>query len=120
MKTTGFSAPDGVALPRVIDQYATHGLRGGAVEVDAIVEMSLAGAGQAEIGFVNERGRLERVILALAKHIVIGQLPQLAVDERHELLERVRVALVPSSEREGYVAHEHWRFDARARRSSAC
>ena len=48
-------------------------------------------AQQAQIGFVHERGRLERVASAVTTKMAGGAPAELAVDERQQFLLRVRI-----------------------------
>lgn len=51
--------------------------------------------------FVNKRGRLERVIGALAREIILRTAMQFVVDQRHQAIERRPVALSPGFEERG-------------------
>jgi hypothetical protein len=48
--------------------------------------------GQAHVHLMHQRRRLQRVRGSLPSQIVRGQLPQLGVHQRHQLLERVTVS----------------------------
>ena len=60
-----------------------------------------------QIRLVDERGRLQRVIRPLAGHVAPGQLPQLVVHERHELIERGRLSLSPCQQQLGRTPGFH-------------
>jgi hypothetical protein len=53
---------------------------------------------QAQERFVDEGGRLQRVVRALARHISRGQAVQFMIDERREALQRFGVAGIPGEE----------------------
>ena len=50
---------------------------------------------EAQVGFVDQSGGLQRVIGALTLQVIARQLAQLLVDERHEAIGCIGVALVP-------------------------
>ena len=80
------AAPFLVALAAgVFNQDAAHGLGGRGEEVPAAVPVLWPGAGdQAEVGLVDQGGRLERVIRSLGCHPRGGEFAQFVVDERQE------------------------------------
>ena len=51
----------------------------------------MAHAGQPEIRLVHERGGLQRVVAPFLPQVVGRELPELAIHERHEGIERLRV-----------------------------
>jgi hypothetical protein len=53
---------------------------------------------ETQIGFVDERGRLQRVVRPLARHLPSRQPLQLRVNDRQELLQRGLIAILPSGE----------------------
>ena len=64
------------------DKNAAHGFSGGGEEVAAVVPMVVAVvADEAKVGFVDERGGLQRVAGAFVGHTGAGEPPQLIVDE---------------------------------------
>jgi hypothetical protein len=64
----------------------------------AVLPLHLFEIDQPQVGFVDERGRLKRVAWPLSRHLSPRQPSQLLVDDRHELLQRVLVAVFPSGE----------------------
>jgi hypothetical protein len=73
-------------------------------------------AEKAQVGLVDQGGRLERLPRRLMGQLVGGELAQLVVDQRQELLGGVRVAVRDGIEDLGRVTHWHPR---KARRSGA-
>ena len=57
--------------------------------------------GQAQVHLVHEGRRLQRMALALAAHVVMGQAAQLLVDDRHELVSSGGIAVGPIGEHLG-------------------
>ena len=68
----------------IVDEDATHDLRGDAEEVGAILPGGGALVDQPQIGFVDKAGRLQRVIRAFSLQISAGELAQFFVDQRHQ------------------------------------
>src|SRR5262249_31672095 len=62
-------------------------------------------ADQPEVGFVNQRGSVERLAGLLLGEPLCGQLAQLVVDERQQLLGGLEVALLDGGQDSGDVAH---------------
>ena len=94
-----------LSLPRGVDEDAAHGLRGRAVEVDAVVELSGVRGGESHVRFVHERRRLEGVARLLATHVMLGELTEFAVHERHQLGEGLSIAVAPACEQLAHVVH---------------
>src|SRR5581483_1990107 len=66
-----------------VDEDAAHSLgRGGEEVAPAAPLLRLAAADQAEVGFMDERGRLECLPRLLVGQACGGELPQLVVHER--------------------------------------
>ena len=74
----------------MVDEDPAHRLRGDGEEVTAVLPVHPRLVDETEIRLVDERGRLERVAAALLSEVTPGELPELGVDERHQLLERRR------------------------------
>jgi hypothetical protein len=53
---------------------------------------------KAKEGFVDQRGGLEGVLLALANHAPLGDSLELGVENRRQLVERARVARPPGTQ----------------------
>ena len=60
---------------------------------------------QPEVGLVDQRRGLERLAGLLLGHLCGGQLAQLVVDQRQELLGGVRVALLDGGQDARHLAH---------------
>jgi hypothetical protein len=62
-------------------------------------------ADQPQVSLMDQRGSLERLARFLAGQPVCGELSQLVVDERQELLRGLGVALLDGAQDAGDVAH---------------
>ena len=77
----------------VLDQDAAHGLGGRSEEMTAVLPVRrLLGVHQAEVGLVDQGGRLQRLAGPLPGQLVGRQTAEFVVDQRQELLGGVRVA----------------------------
>jgi hypothetical protein len=92
-----------IVAARVVHQDLAHGVSGEADEVGAVIPVDVF-AGQAEIGLVDERGGLERVVGALAAHVGPGEAVELRVDEREQAVGGGGVAIVHGFEKLGDFA----------------
>ena len=102
--------PPGLLAAGVLDEDPPHGLGGGGEEVAATVPWSgWLAADQAEIGLVDQGGRLERLAGPLLGQPPGGKLAQLVVDHREELPGRLRVAVLDGREDVGDVVHRRGR-----------
>jgi hypothetical protein len=104
----GPAAFQGAAMAGVIDQDASHGFGGGAIEVPPVLELQLAQAGQPQVGFVDQRRGLQRVFRALAPQDAIGNPAKLRVHALDQRLEGGGVSGVPPIEQLRDVFHT-WR-----------
>src|SRR6185295_11464626 len=86
-----------------IDQDAPHHLSRDGEEVSPAPPIHLPLIDQAQEGFMDEVVRLESVALALAVEVAPGQPAQLAIDQRHELLQRAVVARSPGGEESSHA-----------------
>ena len=68
---------------RMVDQNAPHELGGDAEELGAVLPLDTALIDHSQVCFVDERGRLKRVIAPLPLEIAPGQVTELLVNERH-------------------------------------
>ena len=64
------------------------------------IDFSLAH--QTQVGFVHERGRLECVVPAVTTKVACRAPPEFLVDERQQLLLRVRIPSRPRFEQTGH------------------
>ena len=53
---------------------------------------------QSHIGFIDQRGRLEAVAVALASHVPVRQAMELRIDDRRQLVEGELVSVAPGTE----------------------
>ncbi len=89
-----------------LDEDAAHGLGRGGEEVPPAVPLrGRVLSDEAQVGLVNECGRLERVIGRLGRHAGGGELAQLVVDQRQQSRRGVRVAGVDGGEDARHVGH---------------
>jgi len=89
------AAFSGITRARLIDQDLAHEVRSDAQEVRAAAIVGLILCDQADVRFVNQRGRLKRVTGPLVAQLAIGEAAQLGIDQRHQAIKR---GLVASSE----------------------
>src|SRR5215207_6612199 len=87
-----------VTVARVVEQDASHDLRGDGEEVRAVLPVHALLVDEPEVRLVDERRRLERVPRVLAPHEVARDAVQLSLDEREEAFERRPVAVAPCDE----------------------
>ena len=94
-----------VRAPRagVVDEDAPHDPRRHGQEMRAVVPLDRFSVNQADIGLVDERGRLETVTHALSGHAAARDLVELLVDERDQSLAGVVVSLPPFEKERGDV-----------------
>ncbi len=82
----------------MIHENLAHQLRRDAIEVGAVFPADGVVIDQAQVGFVYERSRLERVIAALVAEVIARQPPQLVIDDRHQLRGRIGISRPPAVE----------------------
>ena len=87
----------------MIDEDPPHDPRGQREEVRAVVPRDVPWRRRAQIGLVDERGRLQAVAHAFARHAAPRDLVQLLVHERNQPVEGGRIALVPSEQQPGDI-----------------
>ena len=75
----------GLPLPGVVHEHTAHHARRDAEEMRAVLPWNRPLRNQAQIRFVDDRCRLERVTGFLAAKVSGGQTAKLALDLRHEL-----------------------------------
>src|SRR5439155_12882471 len=86
------------ALACMVDEDAAHDPRGDGEEMGAVAPVVLPDAGKPQVRLVCELGGLERVPRSLVAQVRARDAPQLAVDHRHQLVERPRVAVAEALE----------------------
>ena len=72
---------------RVVDQDAPHGLRRDGKKVGPVLPLDAIELRQFEPGFVDERGRTERVSVRFAPELLLRQPMELLVDQRKHVRE---------------------------------
>ena len=85
----------------VIHEHAAHQPGRDAKEMRAILPPHALRAGQPNECFVDQRRRLKSVVAPLAGHVAPSQPPELGLDERQQVLERLRIAVAPGSKQVG-------------------
>jgi len=85
-----------LAMPAsMVDEDTPHQLSGDAEEMRAALPVDPSLARELEIGLVDERGGLERVIVPLPRQIPRRERVELGVHERDQALEGVGAAALP-------------------------
>jgi hypothetical protein len=87
--------------PRVIHQHAAHQPGGDAEEMRPVLPAHGVCAGEPNKCFVDERRRLEGVFAPLPGHVGPSQAQELGLDEREQVLERLRIAVAPRPKQMG-------------------
>src|SRR5262249_31727359 len=86
----------------VIDQQEPHGPGSDRKEVSAVLPFDVLLLDQAEIGFVDERGGLQRVTGTLPLEVALSQPAQFVIDQRDELVKGRPISLAPIAEQLSY------------------
>ena len=84
----GVRAPLRIAPTRVVDEDAAHGLRRNGQEMGAVLPLHALVIDQPQVGFVDQRRRLQAVAGALALHVVVRQTTEFVVHDRRQQSER--------------------------------
>ena len=88
------------------DEDATHGLGRSSEEVaPALPPLDLLDVHQAQVGLVHQGGGLQGLTRLFLGQLVRRQFAQFVVDERQELLGRVRLAALDSTQDLGEAVH---------------
>jgi len=88
------------------DQNSPHGLGCGGEKMRAILPgLAFARTGQAEPGFMDQRGRLEGLARPFVRHFLSGQFAEFLIHQREEFLGRFGIALFNALEDLGDIAH---------------
>ena len=82
----------------MVNQNVSHRTRRHREKMGAILKILFLSVGEFQIRFMNQGGRLQSVSRRLAVHITLRHPAQLVINERHQLLESVLVALAPIHE----------------------
>jgi hypothetical protein len=106
-----------VTVTRMIDEDPPHRAGGKRYEMFAILPCALGQIREAKIGFVDERGRLKRVVGALAAQRSRSQTAQFVLDARKQL-SRCLVVVITSA-RARLIGRPLWIGHA-IRRASTC
>ena len=83
----------------MLDQNTAHQLRGYCEEMGAILPLHPLVIHQADIGLIDQRGRLKVVVAALASHVAVRQPAELRIDDRRQLAKGELVAVTPGTEK---------------------
>jgi hypothetical protein len=110
----------GAAVAGVVHEDAAHHVRGDADELRAVPPIDATLVDEPEVGFVHERCGLERVTAALFAEEVGGEAAQFAVNQRHQLLERVLIAVFPVDQKLRYAFRRLHMFGISARVYNKC
>ena len=97
--------------PRHVDQHAPHDLRRHGEEVGAVLPARVLPVDQPQVGFVDQRRRLQEVARPLSRHVARREAVQLLLDHRRQRVERGLVASAPGHEQLGDIGGGvHGRF----------
>ena len=80
----------------MIDEHAPHDLRRERQELLAVLPFEHALTGEPDERLVDERGALQGVIAAFARHLAAREAAHVVIDERPERFERGGVAVGPA------------------------
>src|SRR6185436_8891341 len=93
----------------MVDEDTAHHLRRHAEELGAILPVDRVLIGEAQVGLVHERRRLQGVAAALAAQVGRGPASQVLVDDGDEAIRRLRLAGRPGGQESRDVsALRHW------------
>ena len=82
----------------VLDQHASHRIGSDGIEVDPIFGMQVLLIGQPEVGFVNQRGRLQSALTIFSSKPDPGHAEQVTVNQRSQLFQDRMIPLTPADE----------------------
>ena len=94
----GVRAPLRIAAPRVVDEDAAHGLRGGRHEMSPVLPLHAFVVDQPHVDLVDQRGGLQAVARPLALQVVVRQTVELVVHDGGQPSECALVAVGPRTE----------------------
>ena len=89
-----------VPPPRMVHEDAAHHFGGHREEVRAVLPTRPILIDEPEVGFVNERGRLEGVVAPLPAQIGCRAPPQVLVNQLEEIVARLHVATPPGAQQD--------------------
>ena len=89
--------------PREVDQHAPHQAGGQRKEVRTVGPLDMREVDEPQVELIDQRSRLQRVVLPLAGHRPAREPAELGVDDRNEALKRTVVALCPRQQESGYL-----------------
>jgi hypothetical protein len=81
--------------PGVVNQNVAHYLGGHGEKVRAILPLNILRTRHSNIGLIDQRRSLQRVAIALALHVTMGNAPYLVVHQRRQPIERGSVSVPP-------------------------
>ena len=87
----------------MVDEDATHHTSGYREEMRAVLPLDRFSVDQADIGFIDECGRLQAVSHALSGHAAPRDLVEFLMDERDQSLAGGLVALPPLEKERGDI-----------------
>ena len=94
--------------PRPLDEDAAHRLGGGGEEVPPTVPArDRVGIDEPQVHLVDQGGGLERLAGLLLRQPLRGELAELVVDQRQQLLRGAWVALLDVRQNPRHIAHIH-------------
>jgi len=93
----------GVTGPCVVDEDAAHHLRRDSEEVRPILPPDTLLTEEPEIGFMDQCRRLERVVRALAAKVRGRSASKFAINERQQLIARLKIAPPPGLQQSTHV-----------------
>ena len=101
------AAPVGLAVLSACraDEDAPHGLCCGGKKMAAILPSGLVVTAEPQPGFMHQRGGLQGLARRFSRHLGRGQLTQLLVNQRQQLIEGMLVAFADAFEDQSDVAH---------------
>ena len=91
------------SLPGMVDQDTAHQAGGEGDEVHGATPLHPSLVDETQVGFVNQGGRLQRVLRAFPLQVTRRHAPKLVVDEGHQRCQRLFVAVAPLNEQTGHV-----------------
>jgi hypothetical protein len=95
---TAAAALAGVPGARAIDEHAAHHPRGDGQELRPVLPVHAPLIDEAHVGFVHERGGLQRMSGPLPPQVRGGAAAQLGIDQTHGALTSVEVSCRPGVE----------------------